>query len=253
MENLMKTLKTLWKNPKTKYILGAVVLVLVIVGVILLGKLGSKPEDEPNEGLQVEESGDGDFFEIEEEPEDEAKDDKEDKKTVIDKKTKGSMTVVDEQKEEYIIRTGAEEFLKDDKNYISVKDAIVSYNEEKTTLEQLLEKDKAIADVLAGQVALTKIFDLCPTDKAKKDADGFYRITINVPALSEECESVTVLHYSVKDEKWEILDKSTADIANKKVTIVSDDLSPIGIFATMKKSTDENKPIEGDGGFGRFF
>lgn len=250
MENLIKTLKTLWKNPKTKYILGAVVLVLVIVGVILLGKLGSKPGDEPNEGLQVEESGDGDYFEIEEEPEDEAK---EDKATVIDKETKESMKVVEEQKEEYIIRTGAEEFLKDDKNYISIKDDIVSYNEEKTTLAQLLEKDKDVAEALEGKVALTKIFDLCPTDKAKKDAEGYYRITIDVPALSEDCESVTVLHYSVKEEKWEILDKSTADIPNKKVTIVSDDLSPIAIFATMKQNVDENKPIEGDGGFGRFF
>ena len=63
-----------------------------------------------------------------------------------------------------------------------------------------------------------------------------HRVTLSVPALTDKCEDVVVLHYSMEENVWEVI-ADEEDIANKKVTIITDDLSPIALFATVAEDT----------------
>lgn len=135
----------------------------------------------------------------------------------------------------YIIREGAEEFYNDNVTPaapLENKDEIVAYNAGQLSLDNLLGNATAVKNALKGKTALTEIFDLHDVN-VNLTAGEKHRVTINVPALSSKCTGVKVLHYSMKDLKWETLDESTVDIAKKQVTVVSDDLSPIAIFATV--------------------
>ena len=78
--------------------------------------------------------------------------------------------------------------------------------------------------------ALTKIFDLHDVNGGKV-VEGKHRVVLKVSTLPDNCTDVEVLHYSMDDKKWELLEESTFDKANKTVTVVSDDLSPIAIYA----------------------
>lgn len=154
------------------------------------------------------------------------------------------VTVIESQKGSYVIRTGNDKFVydKDDQNpdndeEISVKADIEAYNAGEKTLAQLLSSNTAVADVLKNKTALTQVFDLHDVNGGTPGSDNLHRVTLKVNTLTDKCSDVKVLHYSMKDSKWEILDKSTADIPNKTVTVVSDDLSPIAIFATVSTGT----------------
>lgn len=154
------------------------------------------------------------------------------------------VAVSESQKGFYIIRTDANVFVDDKGDQdpsndepISVKADIEAYNAGQKTVAQLLSSSTAVADALKEKTALTPVFDLHDVDGGKVGNDGLHRVTLKVNSLTDKCSDVKVLHYSMKDSKWEILDKSTADIKNKTVTVVSDDLSPIAIFATVSTGT----------------
>lgn len=139
----------------------------------------------------------------------------------------------------YVIREGRDKFLNDkgtsdtsDDEFIANKDEILAYNAGTLSLDNLLGNATAVKNALKGKTALTEIFDLHDINGGTP-VNGKHRVTINVPSLSSKCTGVKVLHYSMKDLKWETLDESTVDIAKKQVTVVSDDLSPIAIFATV--------------------
>jgi len=150
--------------------------------------------------------------------------------------SQGNVTVVGPNVGSYIIRSGAAAFTDDNNNNapIANKADILAYNAGTKTLAQLLGSNSSILATLKGKTDLTKIFDLHDVNGgAKEPGDNYHRVTLKVPALSNKCSEVIVLHYSVEAGAWEILDKSVIDIANKKVTVVTDDLSPIAIFAKV--------------------
>lgn len=149
--------------------------------------------------------------------------------------SEGSVTVVGQNSASYIIRTGADRFTDDRNNNADIvnKADILAYNAGTKTLAQLLG-NSSVLSALNGKTDLTKIFDLHDVNGgAKAPGDNYHRVTLKVPALSNKCSEVKVLHYSVEAGAWEILDQSVVDIANKKVTVVTDDLSPIAIFAKV--------------------
>ena len=132
----------------------------------------------------------------------------------------------------YVIRTGADAWLDDNNNNqpVAVKDDIVAFNEGTKKLDDVLANASTVKDALAGMTALTKIFDL-HDENGGNLVDGKHRVVLVVPTLPDNCTDVEVLHYSMVDKKWELLEESTFDKANKTVTVVSDDLSPIAIYA----------------------
>lgn len=149
------------------------------------------------------------------------------------------VTVVEDSKGYYIIRTGAEQFMDDkgtqdtaDDAFVSVKPDIDAYNAGTKTLAQLLANYSDVAKALEGKQALTTIVDLHDVDGGDPAADGKHYVTVKVPTLTDKCSDVKVLHYSMKDSKWEIVE-SKVDVAKQIVTVISDDLSPIAIFANV--------------------
>lgn len=135
----------------------------------------------------------------------------------------------------YIIRVGSEQFFNDNvtpAQALENKDEILAYNAGTLSLDNLLGNATDVKNALTGKTALTEIFDLHDVGVVLTGNEK-HRVTLNVPALSSKCSDVKVLHYSMVDEKWEILTESTVNISKKQVTVVSDDLSPIAIFATV--------------------
>ena len=133
----------------------------------------------------------------------------------------------------YIIREGNDAWVDDDEtgNPIAVKDDIIAFNAGTKKLDDVLANYSAVKDALAGMTALTKIFDLHDVNGGNPLSDGKHRVVVKVSTLPDNCTDVEVLHYSMNDKKWELLEESTFDKANKTVTVVSDDLSPIAIYA----------------------
>ena len=154
------------------------------------------------------------------------------------------VTVSESQQGSYIIRTGNDAFMNDkgdadtsNDEPVAIKADIEAYNAGQKTVAQLLSSSTAVADELKDKTAITPIFDLHDLNGGQVGNDGLHRVTLKVNTLTDKCSGVKVLHYSMEDSKWEILDQSTADIKNKTVTVVSDDLSPIAIFATVSTGT----------------
>ena len=148
--------------------------------------------------------------------------------------SQGAPSVSENQKSYYIIRTGAEQFV----NVPSEsKDDISAYNAGTKTLKALLNGYDLVYGQLEKKTDLTKIFDLHPVNGGNPDSSNNHVVTLNVPTLTENCSEVTVLHYSVAEGTWEILEGTKADPAKHTVTITTDDLSPIAIFATVKSGS----------------
>ena len=157
--------------------------------------------------------------------------------------SQGAPTVTEQSKGSYIIRKGSEQFMDDQGDtdpsndvYVENKDEILAYNAGTKTLKSLLSGYDSVYKKLDKKVALTQVFDLHDKNGGNM-VNGKHVVTIYVPTLTDKCSDVKVLHYSMADDKWEILEESTVDIAKKTVTIVSDDLSPIAIFATVKSGS----------------
>ena len=144
----------------------------------------------------------------------------------------GKVSVV-EPNSYYIIRTGAEEYTDDSGNDIANKQDILSYNAGTITLEKLLEKASAeVKAAIKDKKDLTGVFDLYPVNGGNPSNDGVHSVALNVPALSDKCSEVIVLHYSFTNG-WEILKDSKVDVAKKQVTVVTKDLSPVVILSKV--------------------
>ena len=157
--------------------------------------------------------------------------------------SQGTPSVSENNKGYYIIRTGAEQFVDDngtvdtsDDVVLENKDEILAYNAGTKTLKSLLTGYEDVYKEVEKKTALTPVFDLHDVNNGQM-VGGKHVVTINVPSMTANCSDVKVLHYSMQDDKWEILTESTADTAKKTVTIVSDDLSPIAIFATVNSGS----------------
>lgn len=151
-------------------------------------------------------------------------------------------TVTEAQKGYYEVRTDDKQFTDDKGTYedtsddvvLANKDDILAFNAGTKTLADLLKGYDEVAKKLEGKTALTMIFDLHDVNGGKPEG-GLHKVVLSVPTLTKNCSEVEVLHYSVKEAKWEIVE-SKADFENKTVTVISDDLSPIAIYAKVTTS-----------------
>lgn len=155
--------------------------------------------------------------------------------------SQGTPSVSEGNQGAYIIRTGEKQFLNDkgtedtsDDEFLANKADILAYNAGTKTLKALLNGDADYAKV-EKKTDLTKIFDLHDVDGGNK-VNGLHVVTINVPNLTEKCSDVVALHYSMVDGAWEVLE-TKFDTAKHTVTITTDDLSPIAIFATVSSGS----------------
>lgn len=151
----------------------------------------------------------------------------------------GKVTVIGEQAGYYKIREVDDKLVNEATGAkYAATDAINKYNAS-GKIADLGIQDKDVLKALEGKTDLTKVFDLHDERGGNPDANGIHRVPLYVPQLTENCEedSVVVLHFREDGNnpaKWEILKDCTVDSKNKTVTVVSDHLSPIAIFATVK-------------------
>ena len=138
----------------------------------------------------------------------------------------------------YIIRTDNKQFTDDRNNDADIvnKQEILQYNAGTKTLKSLLDGYTDVYKEIEKKSPITKIFDLHDVDGGQM-VNNKHVVTLYIPTLTESCSDVKVLHYSVADGKWEILKESSANTAKRTVTVVTDDLSPIAIFATVKSGS----------------
>ena len=147
----------------------------------------------------------------------------------------GNVTVEQTQQGSYIIRTDATQFTNDQNQDIAVKADILAYNAGTKTLGDLLSDAATVKGQLDKKTALTTIFDLHDVNGGNP-VGGKHRVKLYIPTLTDKCSEITVLHYSMVDNKWEIIE-SEVDAPNKMVTVITDDLSPIAIFAKVSTGT----------------
>ena len=161
----------------------------------------------------------------------------------------GNVTVTESQKGYYQVRKGADEFHNDMTGVdYAATPAIEKYNAS-GKIEDLAIADATVLEALKGKTDLTKVFDLHDVNGGNK-VGGLHKVTLHVPQLTEQCKEVVVLHFEEKaagQGYWEILKDSTFDTKAKTVTVVSDHLSPIAIFATVDTSagTGTSYPMAG--------
>ena len=84
---------------------------------------------------------------------------------------------------------------------------------------------------LTGKAFVTQFYDLIAQDGVERTAEGKYRTTLSVPAMTANTEEIAVLHYSTVRELWEIIDPLNVDYDAKTITVEFEDLSPIAIIA----------------------
>ena len=160
------------------------------------------------------------------------------------KSTTADVTVSESQDGYYIVRSEADGFVDDNGQDIAVREEIEEFNAGEIKVEELIPEDNTtVLNALKDKTALTEIFDLHDVNGGDADADGYHRVKLHVNTLTDKCKDVKVLHYNVVDGKWEILDKSIVDIPNKTVTVVSKNLSPIAIFATVETGGETGETL----------
>ena len=141
-----------------------------------------------------------------------------------------NVTVDQAQQGSYIIRTGATQF---DNVDAAIKADILAFNGGTKTAAEMLGNATEVKNQIANKTALTKVFDLHP-ENGGAPVGGKHQVKLNVPTLTDKCSGIVAIHYSVDgtNSKWEVIE-SSFDTANKTVTVITDDLSPIAIFATV--------------------
>lgn len=92
---------------------------------------------------------------------------------------------------------------------------------------------KEAAQKLEGKTILTPFFDIENSGDAVKGSDGKYSVTLSVPELTNEVQSVQILHYSTERGVWEVID-ATFDLNAKTITGKFQDLSPATIAVVLK-------------------
>lgn len=99
------------------------------------------------------------------------------------------------------------------------------------TDDKAKESAQKVLDSIKGMEFATDIFDLIPVGDVKKNANGNYEVTLNVPSLTKRSTDVKALHYSDKRHLWEVIDPKNVDLDKKTVTVEFEDLSPVAIIA----------------------
>ena len=95
-----------------------------------------------------------------------------------------------------------------------VAQLIRDINAGKKTLADLAKTAPDIAAQLEGKTLITPIMDLIPINGGIKSADGKQYIVqkISVSTLAKGMTDVQVLHYSIANQKWEIITPDSVDL-----------------------------------------
>lgn len=114
-----------------------------------------------------------------------------------------------------------------------------------TLVSNLENSDSESAKEVAAEIKdknmdmLTPFFDV---DKSGDDVamvDGKYSVTLSLPSLTDDVQSVQILHYSPVRKLWELVN-ATIDRANKTINGLFEDLSPMSILAVIVNSPAAN-------------
>lgn len=134
----------------------------------------------------------------------------------------------------------------------------------KDTNTKVKASAEKIQDVVRNSDFLTGFFDIHVQDKEMMKSDelrkldlatsknGYFKVTLEVPALTENNKNPYVLHFSQERQEWEILWPTHVDYEKKTLTIEFKDFSPASILAVsdagkevpeeeMKEDTSEEK------------
>ena len=92
-----------------------------------------------------------------------------------------------------------------------------------------------IAAQLEGKTLITPIMDLLPINGGIKSADGKQYIVqkISVSTLAKGMTDIQVLHYSIANQKWEIITPDSVDLNSKEIEVKFNDLSPVAVIANV--------------------
>lgn len=119
----------------------------------------------------------------------------------------------------------------------SVTETLLSELEDLVNDSSLPESVKTSSQNVLDQIqandlaAITNFFDVDKTgDNVEKTADGKYLVTLTIPSLTTNTTDVTVLHYSIQNQEWELI-TPTVDLANKQIVVEFDTLSPVMVLA----------------------
>lgn len=96
----------------------------------------------------------------------------------------------------------------------------------KTSAQKVLQELQA-----NNEEALTNFFDLDKTSENVKKVDGKYEVTLTVPSITANTTDIVVLHYSVDNQEWELIEPKSVDLANKQIVVDFDNLSPVMVLA----------------------
>ena len=120
-----------------------------------------------------------------------------------------------------------------------VAQLIRDINAGKKTLADLAKTAPDIAAQLEGKTLITPIMDLIPINGGIKSADGKQYIVqkISVSTLAKGMTDVQVLHYSIANQKWEIITPDSVDLNSKEIEVKFNDLSPVAVIAGTSPKT----------------
>ncbi|MDO5477373.1 MAG: hypothetical protein Q4F43_09730 [Eubacteriales bacterium] len=119
--------------------------------------------------------------------------------------------------------------------------------------EKTVDSVKAIQDTIKNSEFLSDFFDIhvkgnemASSDFLRENADvektkdGAFKVTLSVPALTQNNKKPYVLHYSKDTGVWEILWPTNVDYKNKTMTIEFKNFSPAAVLALA--ATNEETP-----------
>lgn len=130
----------------------------------------------------------------------------------------------------------------DDIEAVGGEEVIANLNEGKVT-----DLPKDIAKQLEGKTSISFVYDLSVKtgDHAQCAEQGYHEVTLVVDGLTKDIDkdSVRVLHFDMKEEKWEVITPESVDLATKKVVVHFKSLSPVVVFAeTVDSSAEGTSP-----------
>lgn len=150
---------------------------------------------------------------------------------------KAQIYVTESQKGYYTVVTdSSKEFANLKAADAAMYDLVTGFNKKTVKQDKMLEAAPATVETaVKGKGLMWKIFDLIPVNGGNP-VNGIHTVTLEVPMLTKKNTDVAVIHFSEVDKAWEVLD-AKVDYDNKTITIKSDDLSPIGIYAKNVKDS----------------
>ena len=122
---------------------------------------------------------------------------------------------------------------KTDLIFDGVEDSVIATIKE-LNAEKVTSLSADVQKKLAGKTLVAEVVDLEHVGAADTCKNG-HKVQLTVTPLTDNCKNVVVLHYSTVDKAWEVIEDVTVDYANKTVTAVYDDLSPVAIYATVSQ------------------